>query len=464
MKRRDVLKLLGAGAIAAPVAGHLLNAGSRGAGTLKAQDEEAPTRFIVMYTSNGTVWPEWFPRGGDSDFELGRILQPLESFRDRLVIPMASDLGTDGDRWREERGISIKCNDELPSSGHGIGWLLTGAPVRSFGDQDWASGPSVDQLIADSIAGDTPYRSLELGVRVAGEAGDGQRLSYRAAGEPLPAENDADAVWERLFGDYMDEPVDPMIEARALARRNALLNFAEDGLGAIGGAHPAADNELVRAHLEALAEVRGRGGSRPASDACIIPPKPNVPDHESWDDYSTMPAVARAQIDNLVGAFGCDMTRVATLQITEAASNARHPFLMGPDGAPITDWHHTLSHASPEDTTEMEKLISIGVWHAQQFAYLLQSLQARTDFDGRTLLDNTVILWAQELSEARFHTHQNMPFLLAGGGNLNTGRVVRVPDSTHNDLLLSCMHACGVDAEAVGDPALCSGGVAGLLT
>jgi hypothetical protein len=146
-----------------------------------------------------------------------------------------------------------------------------------------------------------------------------------------------------------------------------------------------------------------------------------------------------------------------------AASNARYPFLLGPDGAPITDWHHTLSHASPEDTPEMEKLIAIGEWHAQQFAYLLQSLSDRTDVDGRTLLDNTVILWAQELSEARFHTHQNMPFLLAGGGRLNTGRVVRVPDSTHNDLLLSCMHACGVEAEAVGDPALCTGGIDGLL-
>lgn len=456
MKRRDVLKLLGAGAIAAPFASPQL----MGSG-LKAQDEEAPTRFIVMYTANGTVWPEWFPTGGDTDFELGRILQPLAPWRDRLVIPMATDLGTEGDRWREERGISMKCNEE--TSGHGIGWLLTGAPVQSFGDQNWASGPSVDQLIAASIGGDTPYRSLELGVRVAGEAGDGQRLAYRAAGEPLPAENDADAVWERLFGDYMDEPVDPMVEARALARRSALLNFAEDGLGAISGAHPASDNELVRAHLEALAEVRTRRETpRPMGGACIVPPKPNVPEHNSWDDYSTMPQVARAQIDNLVAAFGCDMTRVASLQINEAASNARYPFLT-PNGAPITDWHHTLSHASPEDTPEMEKLIAIGEWHAQQFAYLLQSLSDRTDVDGRTLLDNTVILWAQELSEARFHTHQNMPFLLAGGGRLNTGRVVRVPDSTHNDLLLSCMHACGVEADAVGDPALCTDGIDGLL-
>ena len=463
MKRRNVLKLLGAGAIAAPVASRLLGHGSSH-GSLKAQDEEAPTRFVVMYSANGTVWPEWFPRGGDTDFELGRILQPLEAHRDRLVIPMASDLGTDGDRWREARGISVKCNDEMPSSGHGLGWLLTGAPVRSYGDQTWASGPSVDQLIAERIAGSTPFRSLELGVRVAGEAGDGQRLSYRAAGEPLPAENDADAVWERLFGDYMDEPVDPMVEARALARRTALFNFTEGGLGAVAGAHPASDNELVRAHLEALAEVRARQEApRPMGGACIIPDKPNVPAHESWDDYSTMPAVARAQIDNLVGAFGCDMTRVATLQINEAASNARFPFLLGPDGAPITDWHHTLSHASPEDTPEMEKLISIGEWHAQQFAYLLQSLQDRTDVDGRTLLDNTVILWAQELSEARFHTHQNMPFLLAGGGRLNTGRVVRVPDSSHNDLLLSCMHACGIEADAVGDASLCTGGIDGLL-
>ncbi len=83
--------------------------------------------------------------------------------------------------------------------------------------------------------------------------------------------------------------------------------------------------------------------------------------------------------------------------------------------------------------------------------------------DG-TVLDNTVVLWCNELSDGRFHTHQNMPWLLAGsaGGYFRTGRYMQYANKSHNDLLLSLCHAMGVEDETFGDPSFCSGPLSGL--
>src|SRR6185436_14753552 len=47
----------------------------------------APKRFVVFNTSSGTIPNAWLPpSGGETDFTLGRILSPLQPFRDKLVL------------------------------------------------------------------------------------------------------------------------------------------------------------------------------------------------------------------------------------------------------------------------------------------------------------------------------------------------------------------------------------------
>jgi hypothetical protein len=99
----------------------------------------------------------WVPNGGETDFKLSPILSPLAEHRDDLVIIQGVDQqGAGGD------GHQI-----------GIGGMLTGAPLNSgpfagvgAPPAGWASGPSVDQRIAEVLGNDTNLRSLELGVQV----------------------------------------------------------------------------------------------------------------------------------------------------------------------------------------------------------------------------------------------------------------------------------------------------------
>ncbi len=95
-------------------------------------------------------------------------------------------------------------------------------------------------------------------------------------------------------------------------------------------------------------------------------------------------------------------------------------------------------------------------------AYLLGQLQAIPDGNG-TLLDNTAVLWVNEMSVGQVHDRRQIPYVLAGscGGAWKTGRFLDLTDPngdpTHNQLLLSICHAMGVDVATFGNPAYCKG-------
>jgi len=191
-----------------------------------------------------------------------------------------------------------------------------------------------------------------------------------------------------------------------------------------------------------------------AGAACMVPAQPAVTDPEGED---SMAAVARLQADLLVMALACDLTRVGSLQHSSGANNIRFPFLQSYED------DHQLSHSGNNDTTSQNEWIHAPDWYASQFAHLLQRLKSIPEGSG-TMLDNTLILWVSDIAVGNTHSHKNMPFILAGraGGLLRTGRYVRYQDKWHNDLLLAILQAMGVPRATFGDPAFCTGPLAGL--
>ena len=69
-----------------------------------------------------------------------------------------------------------------------------------------------------------------------------------------------------------------------------------------------------------------------------------------------------------------------------------------------------------------------------------------------TLLDNTLLLFVNEISRGNTHSHEDMPFILAGGagGALNAGRYLRYDNENHLRLLQSVLELMDVDSSDFG--------------
>lgn len=406
-------------------------------------------RLLLFYTPNGTRLQHWRPSGSERNFELSTILAPLESFKSKLLVL---------------DGIDNQAIYSGPGNGHqATGCLWTGTELMEgdlFTEGDnmpsgWAGGVSVDQYVADQLEGQTPFRSLELGVNYYDHSAQLRtRMSYRGAGEPVPPDGDPRNVFERLFADAL---LDDDELARYTANRLSIIDGVKDELGRINAKLGAPDRAKLEAHLEHIRSIERRLEDGLA--ACAVP---EIGDPGGYSS-SNFPIHGDLQIDLLVAALACDRTRVGSL------------FWMQETAGPTFDWlghstpHHELSHQDTQ--SDSADYVQIQVWMAQKFARLLEKLDAVPEGDG-TMLDNTVVVWGSPIGNSWSHSCRNVPIVMAGscGGYFDTGRYLRWGSMdatsgsssehggrTNNDLLISLCHAMDAPVETFGNPQLCTG-------
>ena len=267
-------------------------------------------------------------------------------------------------------------------------------------------------------------------------------MSYLGANQPLPPENDPNAVFARVFGDIN---ADPVALARRRKRRQSVLDLVTDEYAALIPKLDAFDRQKLEQHLTALREVEGRLAidTSAVTDYCVVPSINGLPPHMAPQNYE---ATGKAQIDLAVAALACDLTRVATLQFSHSVS--QHVF----NNLGISSAHHDLSHEPDNNPEAQEALIKINTFYAEQYAYLIDKMRSVSEGDG-TMLDNSVVVWVNELSKGNSHSRDEVPYVMAGscGGYFTTGRHVEFVLTPHNDLLLTLMHAMGVEADSFGD-------------
>lgn len=127
--------------------------------------------------------------------------------------------------------------------------------------------------------------------------------------------------------------------------------------------------------------------------------------------------------------------------------------------------HHELSHEPDTKTEAQEKLTKINHWFCELLAYLARRL-AETPEPGSEgcMLDNTLIVWTNELGKGNSHTLDNIPFVLVGNGLVfDMGQSIRFRRVPHNRLLLSLAHGFGHEIEKFGNPDFCGDGPLNLI-
>ncbi len=420
---------------------------------------ERPPRFIVFFSGNGTIPGRWEPVGSGTDYVLddpsdpGRHLAPLEPWKDDLIVLDGIDQ------------LSRLSPDGLQANLHDMGMahMLTGAGIAgsyeegNFGHllEATAGGPSIDQVIADSIGGDTPFRSVQLGIRALLDPARPltSRMIYRAPFEVLVPENDPRAAFDTLFAGANGTPAD-LAELRA--RRQSVLDKVKDDFDKLNARLGSADRIKLEGHLDAIREVETTLDSGEVLGDCTIP---NAPEISSPTAGANFPIVGKVQMELLALAMACDLTRVGSLQWHAAQGYTLFSWVNAVAG------HHDLSHEYPHQQNHRESFEAVARWYAEQYAYLLQLL-ADQDDGGSRLLDNTVVLWCNECGEGNEHSLRGVPYVVGGNYNNNfaSGRALRFTEDTpHNDLYVSIANGLGVDINTFGDPNFSTGPLPGVL-
>lgn len=428
--RRNFIKSLGLSAATLPFIVGLPSLGL-------AAPARPRQRLVVMFSPNGTIPAAYWPDEVGTDFKLKDIMSPLEPFKDRMLVL---------------KGLSNKVRGDGDNHMRGMSCLLTGIelfPGNIQGGSDtpagWASGISIDQEIKNYFQSReetrTRFGSLEFGVGVSDRADPWTRMSYAGPNKPIAPISDPYQMYGKLYGQMKDKQ-----------NLQSILDDVRGDLKKVRKLISAEDRKLLEDH-EALVRQMEREVTEAGRQKLRVGP-PSLEEGVGAEQNDNVPRLSRMQIDLLVNSFVNDMARVATLQYTKSVGMARMNWL------DIKDGHHALSHEPDKDETAQSKLVRINKWFCGELRYLVERLAATPEPGGEgRMLDNTLIVWTNELGKGNSHTLDNIPFLLVGGGfGFQMGRSLKLDKVPHNRLHLALAHAVGHRVATFGKPALCEGG------
>jgi hypothetical protein len=459
--RRAFLKAVGAAGVTLPFYRMLES-------SALAAETPPPLRFVAFFTPHGWRSKYWKPKNGELDFDINftdSMMKPLHRHRSKLLILDGLD-------------YEVLYDINPLKSGHegGPATFLTGShPVGSQGSERPTS-LSLDQAIANEIGSATKFRSLEL---LAYAQFNGQHvynsISFGPTGNPIPWERSPKKVYERLFATGGDDQA----AQRKLAKKRSLVSFLHSQTTNMRGRLAGTERQKLDAHLAALDDIEKRLNSI-GSGVCTAP---NMGSEYSLaiGDINNAPALVDLHLDLIAHAFACDLTRVATMPM---GIGDTMPFIGLNTNIHDNIAHQIDSQATTPSAAQLEtqlNLVKVQQWYAEKIASFMDKLAAIPEGNG-SVLDNTLILWGNELGEPAGHSSLGIPTVLAGGagGKFRMGRYLQLRPGKeptdgwkgpgypidnaipHNRLLVSIANAFNLETQTFGHPDY-SGGLAGLI-
>jgi hypothetical protein len=530
LSRRRFLRDLGVSAGAVP----LLS----GLDTLyaKAQVPTIPKkRFIVMSTPNGMLYSTWRipidpatagPTGPFiTDITTGPGAAALKSpatiwpslaanaskllVLDRLSMIAARPVYNDPNAASLTlNGLTVQASSAdgvAHPGGHqkGMGALLTGQVLKggdnNFGNAGLANGISIDQVLANELfKGKVKFPSLQIAVMGTNDLYEytdrqvDKELSYTGPVSPIVPVSDPFVLFNTVFGTSAAGTVSP----QQLADQS-ILDAVQADFVRLQSKLSMADWQLLQQHQSALRDIENQltGVFKLTCTAPSAPAAPAGVDLTNqmatlaWTELpDSTPISGKMLMDIMVQAVACGLTNVVTFQWTHSEDNLSFPWRTLPPSQCNLNGvgHHNMSHERDPN------LLIIDSWYASQFNYMVSQLDAIPESDAPgSILDNSLLMYTNEMSAGCEHISDNAYFTLAGsnGGYFKTGKLIRFnevytplgvgidplsnkwytmagpgggiqtaeedlstvgnPDLSHNDLFGSILDSFGLDVTAV---------------
>jgi hypothetical protein len=400
----------------------------------EADAGEAPVRMAAVFFPNGAIMPDWTPEGEGNDWKLGKTLQAIEPFQPK--INLVTGLTLDNGRAKKDGA-----GDHARA---GATFLTAARPVKTA--SNIRVGISVDQIAASQLVGKTKLPSIELGIQPSRNAGScdsgyscaySSNISWKSPETPMAKETIPRMAFERLFGNG-----DQKGRAERDFYRKSILDLVSQDADKLMKRLGETDRRKMDEYFTSVRELEQRILRTEQEDAAARPDM-ELPEGrpDQFEEH------ARLMFDLMVLAFQTDATRVATMMLDNAGGNRAYTKVGVKDG------HHQLSHHRNKEET-VAKIRKIDAYLAQNFGYFLQKLDSVVEANGRTLLDNSLVLYGSGLSDGNRHRHEDLPIVLAGsaGGQIPTGRCLRMKDETPMaNLFMSMLDVMGTPVDSIGD-------------
>lgn len=379
-----------------------------------------PRRFAFLFFGDGIHPPEWWTKGSGAALELGPAFAALEDLKGKLNFI---------------HGLHHPA-DVVGGHAKGAAGILTG--VRPQGGREIRASTSMDQLLVRHLEDQTAVPGLALACErpVSGFHESGfsmmysSHISWSSAVSPVPTELHPRLAFDSLF------------ESGGGRVQLSVLDHVAEQLRGIRQRVSVSDRGRIDEYATSVRELelRIRRMQQIEQDtpqqAIPLDQRPSEGVPGGLDEHS------RLMCDIIALAFQTDRTRVATLMLTNNLSGQVYPFL----GLKVD--HHNYSH-----NWQKSEFASITRFWVQQYAYLLDRLDAMPEGDG-TVLDHSCIMLGNEQWTA--HNAPRIPLLMAGslGGKIQTGRTLDFENAKErrmSSLLLNVMDHMGLHLDEFGN-------------
>jgi hypothetical protein len=432
--RRDLLKSLGIGAACLPLLSSSKVWGQTAGGDTNRK------RFFLFHATAGYWMANWKPNDGSLMGQtLPSSMAPLEPHKQDMTVlhSMANPEYKVGSNWGHE------C----------YGTIYWGGPQKAPGGSKYQepTGKTLDQWIGDGLPKNPAGRStLNWQDQVdrqprAGTTGS-IRCFWKGEGQPINPEMNPAKTYADLFAGKTPAPptqggmpsAPDAAVVKLLAQKKSILDYVGTSLEKFKKSVGTTDKKIIEGHLSSIRDLEneiagtgtGGGGGGGGALGPINAMNPGMFDDAMiMGDAALFPKIMDAYMDMMIVALSAGVSRVATLQLANGSGNQLNFGAFVP-GIPargtgyksaFRNWHD-LGH-NPSMGGVNHKVI-VDKWCMDKLATFLTKLKSVKEPDGKTLLDNSLVVWGNHMESGDNHGSQKIPWILAGkaGGTvLKTG-------------------------------------------
>jgi Protein of unknown function (DUF1552) len=404
-----------------------------------------PPNLVLLMQTNGTHQDAFWPAAGTFDSViLHELLSKPELAAKTTLI----------------KNVNYQAIGNPSGNGHDYGFhgLYSGFDSISGPGGSFGGGISLDQRLANEAnLSAARLKNIHCGVHAVNyQAINAGRISFSATGpaQQMPCELDLYALYEKVFGTSTGDPTADQAQAqRRLAQRKSVLDAVAQDLEALQKRLGPNERRKVDMHLTAVRDFENRLSATvgPLPTACVgvKPSKTGVPTTGQGNEANA-DTLERLFMEFIANTVGCKMVGVLSFQFGRGGDHFHYAWLNIP-GMPA-DAHDNVAHADNGDADIARINTEIKKWYTTMITDLASRLASVPQGDGKTALDNSLVVWGNEIATGP-HGMKNLPIVLLGGaaGRLTkTGVVVDAGAQPHQRLGATVLNVMGVPAKGFG--------------